>query len=102
MQAKTIALAAVLAASFAGSAFAVQPVSGEGPQFSLFPDGVVTSSLSRAEVNNQALAMPPVAGDRPLMQFNANATSNMSRAEVREQTREAIALGYRVKSGEMR
>ncbi|WP_028602813.1 hypothetical protein [Ottowia thiooxydans] len=102
MQAKTIALATVLAASFAGSAFAAQPVSGEGPQFSLFQDGVVTSSLSRAEVKNQALIMPPVAGDRPLMQFNANATSTTSRAEVREQTREAIALGYRVKSGEMR
>ena len=102
MQAKTIALAAVLAASFAGSAFAVQPVSGEGPQFSLFQVGVVTSMLSRAEVTNQAVAMPPVAGDRPLMQYNANATSNTSRAEVRDQTREAIALGYRVKSGEMR
>ena len=48
MQAKNIALATVLAAVFAGNAFAAQPVSGEGPLFQNEP--VTVSTLSRAEV----------------------------------------------------
>jgi len=98
MQAKNIALATVLAAVLAGNAFAAQPVSGEGP---LFQNEVVGSTLSRAEVIKQAIATPPAAGVQNAVAYKADAPSNVTRAEVRKQTRDAIAAGYQVKSGEM-
>ena len=99
MQAKNIALATVLSVVFAGSAFAAQPVSGEGP---LFQEEVVTvSNVSRAEVIKQAIANPPAAGVNTAVAYQKAAPSNVTRAEVRKQTRDAIAHGYQVKSGEM-
>lgn len=99
MQFKTIALAAVLSTTFAGSAFAAQPESGEGP---LFQNEYVTgSAVSRAEVTRQAIATPPAAGFHSAVAAQVDVSSQVSRAEVRQQTREAIARGYQVKSGEM-
>ncbi|WP_423455773.1 hypothetical protein [Ottowia sp. VDI28] len=99
MQAKNIALAPVLAAVFAGNAFAAQPVSGEGPLFQ--NEVAAVSTVSRAEVIKQAIANPPAAGVNTAVAYKADAPSNVSRAEVRKQTRDAIAAGYQIKSGEM-
>ena len=98
MQAKNIALATVLAAVLAGNAFAAQPVSGEGP---LFQNEVVASTLSREAVRNEAVAHLPAAGINSAEALKTEAPSNVTRAEVRQQTRDAIAAGYQVKSGEM-
>ncbi|MGB3068257.1 MAG: hypothetical protein WBC18_06905 [Ottowia sp.] len=95
MQAKNIALVTLLAATFAGSAFAAQPESGEGPLFLNEP--VVASTLTRAEVTKQAIANPPATNATV---FTGNIKSQYTRAEVRKQTREAIAHGYRVQSGD--
>lgn len=100
MQAKNIALVSLMAAAFAGNAFAFQPEAGEGPLFLNEP--VQTSTLTRADVTKQAIANPPSA-DVPNV-FTAKAPvseSQYTRAEVRKQTRDAIAQGYRVRSGEM-
>ena len=100
MQAKNIALVTVLAAVFAGNAFAAQPAAGEGPLFQNEP--VTVSTLSRAEVTRQAIANPPATDASNFLSATAAApASNVTRSEVRQQTRDAIAQGYQVKSGEM-
>jgi len=99
MQAKNIALVTLLAAAFTGNAFAFQPASGEGPLFLNEP--VMTSTLTRAEVTKQAIANPPATDAVNVFAAKAPAsTSQYSRAEVRKQTRDAIAQGYRVQSGD--
>lgn len=100
MQAKNFALAAVLTAVFAGNAFAFEPASGEGPLFPSEP--VAASTVSRAEVIKQAIATPPASGVGEIVNAKPEAsTSQYTRAEVRQQTRDAIANGYRVRSGEL-
>lgn len=99
MQVKNIALASIIAAVFAGNAFAGQPVSGEGPLFQ--NELVAVSTVNRADVIKQAIATPPAAGVHTAVAAKADVPSDVSRAEVRKQTREAIARGYQVKSGEM-
>ena len=100
MQVKNIALATVLTAVFAGNAFAAQPASGEGPLF--LNEGVATSTLSRDAVRQEAIANPPASGAYTAVAARAaTPSSQFSRAQVRENTREAIAGGFRVKSGEM-
>ena len=99
MQVKNIALAAVLAAVFAGNAMAVQPAAGEGPLFQ--NEAVTASSVSRAEVVKEAIANPPSADTGNVFaQKAAPAKSDTARTTVRSQTRDAIAHGYQVKSGE--
>ncbi|WP_423456851.1 hypothetical protein [Ottowia sp. VDI28] len=99
MQAKNIALATVLAAVFAGNAFAAQPAAGEGPLFLNEPATV--STLTRAEVTQQAIANLPATDANLLAAKAPVSASKVTRAEVRQQTREALAAGYQVKSGEM-
>ncbi|MBH1963321.1 MAG: hypothetical protein I8H77_03235 [Comamonadaceae bacterium] len=100
MQVKNIALATLLTAVFAGNALAAQPASGEGPLF--LNEGVSTSTLSRDSVRQEAIANPPAAGAYTAVAARAaTSSSQFSRAQVRENTREAIAGGFRVKSGEM-
>ena len=100
MQAKNIALATVLAAVFAGNAFAAQPAAGEGPLFLNEP--VTVSALTRTEVTRQAVANPPATNAADFRSAKAvTPASNVTRAEVRKQTRDAIAAGYQIKSGEM-
>lgn len=100
MQAKKIALVSLMAAAFAGNAFAFQPESGEGPLFLNEP--VTASALTRAEVTKQAIATPPSADVPNVFTAKAPAAkSQYTRAEVRKQTRDAMAQGFRVLSGEM-
>ncbi len=99
MQTKNIALATVLATAFAGNAFAFQPASGEGPFFQ--NDTVATSNVSRDAVRQAAIATPPAAGVNNAVAAAEQADSQLTRAEVREDVRDAMAHGYVVKSGEM-
>ena len=102
MQAKKIALATLMSVAFAGSAFAAQPAAGEGPLF--LEDAVAQSTVSRAEVMKQAIANPPSADAPNVFAAKANISApeaKYTRADVRKQTREAIAGGFMVKSGEM-
>lgn len=100
MKVKNIALATLLTAVFAGNAFAAQPASGEGPLF--LNEAAATSTLSRDAVRQEAIATPPASGAYTAVAVRASTpSSQFSRAEVRESTRQAIAHGFRVKSGEM-
>ncbi len=97
MQIKNIALASVLAAAFAGNAFAIQPAAGEAP---FFQNETVTSNVSRDAVRQAAIANPPAAGANNAVSVADQASSTLTRAEVREDVRNAMAHGYTVKSGE--
>jgi len=97
MNTKHIALSAVLAlTAFSGSAFAFGPASGEGPLFLDQPAEV--SSLTRAEVRAEAGRVQPLAGN--VQEDVAQVNSRFTRAEVRQQTREAAAQGIHPASGE--
>lgn len=84
-----------------GTAFAAdqQPAAGEGPFFQ--PQNIIaTSQLQRAAVRAAAASQTPLAGNLPMGQ-QAVAESTLTRAQVREATREAINHGYRVQSGDL-
>jgi len=92
-------VAAVLLVS--GTAFAadLQPAAGEAPFFEPHAVMGTASQLQRADVKAQAVAQAPLAGNVPAAQ--AGVVSDLSRAQVREVTREAMAHGYRPASGEL-
>ena len=97
---KNFAFASIATALLvSGTAFAaeLQPAAGEGPFFQ--SEAVATSQLLRADVAAQAVAQAPLAGNLPLAQ--ATVSSDLSRAQVREATREAIAQGFHPASGEL-
>jgi len=97
---KNFAFASIAAALLvSGTAFAadLQPAAGEGPFFQ--PQTVVTGQLQRTDVAAQAVAQAPLAGNLPVAQ--ATVTSDLSRAQVREATREALAHGFRPASGNL-
>jgi len=98
MQTKNIAIATVLATALAGNAFAFQPASGEAPLFQ--NDTVTVSTVSRDAVRKEAAANPPAAGVNNAVAVVSQTPSKLSRAEVREDIRNAMAQGYVVKSGE--
>lgn len=98
MQTKNIAFATVLATALAGNAFAFQPASGEGPLF--LNDTVSTSTVSRDAVRKEAAANLPAAGVNNAGAAVSAAPSKVTRAEVREDVRNAMAHGFMVKSGE--
>lgn len=83
----------------AGNAAAapLQPAAGEGPFFD--QPVQAASTLQRAEVRADAARQLPAAGE-----LSAQATplqaSSATRAEVRAATRDAMAHGFRVASGE--
>ncbi|HMN22319.1 MAG TPA: hypothetical protein PKA16_13125 [Ottowia sp.] len=83
-----------------GNAFAatVMPASGEGPFFNDQP--VVSSSLQRAEVRADATRHLPASDEFSNHAEVKQAASAVTRAEVRQDTRDAIAHGFRVASGE--
>ena len=93
----SIAFAALL---LSGTAFAgsVQPAAGEAPWFNTPVQAA--SSVQRQDVQADAARHLPVAGE-----MNAQASpavpSTLTRAEVRQATRDAIAKGYRVATGEI-
>ncbi|MBZ0224922.1 MAG: hypothetical protein K8F51_02975 [Comamonas sp.] len=93
---KNFAFASIAAALLAsGTAFAAgsQPAAGEAPFFQAQSVAAGTSQVQRATVSAQA----PLAGNLPLAQETV--TSDLSRAQVREATREALAHGFRPASG---
>ncbi len=99
MQTRNIAIASVLAAALAGNAFAFQPASGEGPLFQ--NDTVAASTVSREAVRQEAAANPPAAGVNNAVASAGQTSVELTRAEVRQDVRNAMAKGYAVKSGEM-
>lgn len=94
---KNFAFASVAAALLvSGTAFAAQPAAGEGP---FFQPEVGTSQVARADVAAQAVAQAPLAGNLPVAQTTVD--SSLTRAQVREATREAIAHGFHPAAGEL-
>ena len=92
----SIAAAALL---LSGTAFAgaVQPAAGEAPFFNA--PVALTSSVQRLDVRADAARNLPAAGEMSA-QVAPAAASTVTRAEVREATRDAIAHGYHVAAGE--
>ncbi len=92
----TVAAALLLSGNaFAG---ALQPATGEGPFFNEQP--VAASSLQRADVRADALGHMPASGEFANPAEAPRAYSATTRAEVRQQTREAIAHGFRPAAGD--
>ncbi|MCB2024276.1 MAG: hypothetical protein KDG56_05745 [Ottowia sp.] len=106
MNTKNIALATVLGALLSANAFAAgpQPTAGEGPLFTAEP--VMASMVTRAEVQAeatqaaQAALVPHRDASDARTWMNPKSPTAVTRAEAREQTREALASGYHVKTGE--
>ena len=97
---KNFAFAAVAAALLvSGTAFAVdtQPAAGAFPLFQ--PQNIVVNQAQRADVRAQAIGQAPEVGNMPVAQGTVD--SSLTRAQVREATREAIARGFRPASGEL-
>lgn len=96
-QFKASIAAAVLLLSGTAFAGSLQPAAGEGPFFNDAP--VLANTVTRAEVRADAARHMPVAGELSA-QAEPVQDSSVTRAEVRESTRQAIAHGYRVAAGE--
>lgn len=96
---KTIVAASAAFLMLSGNALAgsLQPAAGEGPFFDA--PVVAGSTLQRAEVRADAARHLPVAGELSAQAAPVPA-SDVTRAEVRAATREAIAHGFRVATGE--
>ena len=92
----TIASAAA-ALLLSGTAFAA-PVAGEGPFFNDAP--IAASTLQRQDVRMAVAGHLPASGEMSA-QAAPQQASGVTRAEVRQDTREAIAHGFVVKSGEL-
>lgn len=86
----------------AGNAFAAGPVAGEGPLFN-GPDAAGTSfvadSAQRQDLRVGSLAQMPASGELTA-DNTVQQAPEFTRAQVRAQTRDAIAHGVVVKSGE--
>lgn len=91
------ALAASLLLSGTAFAAGVQPAAGEGPFFDA-NSVATTSTVQRSQVRAAAIAQTPLAGDLPAPDTQV-ANSDLTRAQVRAQTREALANGFHVQSG---
>lgn len=90
-------IAAAAALLFSGGALAAMPSAGMQPYFNDAP--ATTSQLQRANVRAAAVQDQPAAGqfaDEGLQ----GAASTLTRAQVRAATRDAIAHGFHVASGE--
>ncbi|HMN19982.1 MAG TPA: hypothetical protein PKA16_01170 [Ottowia sp.] len=90
-------IAASAALLFSGSALAATPSAGMQPFFNDMP--TATSNVQRASVRAIAAQDLPVAGqfaDEGLQ----GASSTLTRDQVRALTRDAIAHGFHVASGE--
>ncbi|QXL83784.1 hypothetical protein [Comamonas sp. NLF-1-9] len=74
-----------------------QPAAGNLP---LAEAPMNASTLARAEVRSEALAAAPAVGEFTAQQA-ALPASALSRAEVRASTRDALARGFHVASGEL-
>ena len=94
---QTTLVAAALLLSGTAFAGAVQPAAGEAPFFSA--PVAVASSVQRQDVRADAARHLPAAGEMNA-QVAPAAASTVTRAQVREATRDAIAHGYRPATGE--
>ena len=92
----TIASAAA-ALLLSGTAFAA-PAAGEGPLFNDAP--IAASTLQRQDVRMAVAGHLPASGELSAQAAPVQ-TSDVTRAEVRAETRQAIAHGFVVKSGEL-
>ncbi|MCZ2104665.1 MAG: hypothetical protein LC137_09815 [Burkholderiales bacterium] len=93
---QTSLVAAALALSGAAFAATAQPAAGEAPYVDTA--AVLPSTLTRSEVQAQAVAHRPLSG---MMNASiAQTPSTLTRAEVRQATVNAIANGFHVQSGE--
>ena len=92
----TIASAAA-ALLLSGTAFAA-PAAGEGPFFNDAP--VAASTVQRQDVRMAVAGHMPASGELSAQAAPVQ-TSDVTRAEVRAETRQAIAHGFVVKSGEL-
>ena len=75
----------------------LQPAAGEAPFFNA--PVAVASSVQRQDVRADAARHLPAAGEMNAQMAPA-AASSVTRAQVREATRDAMAHGYRVAAGE--
>ena len=73
----------------AGNAFAQMPAAGEGPLFLDEAQPAATQKVTRAKVSIQQVA----AGEMSGVVQPADDVNRPTRAEVRQQTRDAIAKG---------
>lgn len=88
----------------AGNAFAAGPVSGEGPLFN-GPDAdtgttIAATSVQRQDQRVTSLAQMPASGELTA-EAPVRSAPEFTRAEVREQTRQALAHGLVIRSGEL-
>lgn len=100
MTIRNIALGSLIGlVAFTSSAFAAgsMPAAGETP---FFNDTVVASALTRAEVQAEAARHLPAAGEQASVVAQLPAVSTKSRAEVRAETREALASGFHIAAGQ--
>ena len=96
----TILASTAAAVLLTGNAFAAGPLAGEGPQFSLFDAAPMAGrAVQRTQVQMDAARQPPVSGERSAWAMSGQ-PSGKSRAEVAQTTREAIARGFVIKSGD--
>ena len=90
-------IASTAALLFAGNAFAQMPAAGEGPFFQNEARIAATNdSQSRAKMSIQQVASGEMSG----VVAATNDASQPTRAEVRQQTRDAFAKGQRPAIGE--
>ena len=82
-----------------GNAFAasLQPAAGEGP---FFDTPVLASSLQRQDVRADAARQMPAAGELSARADQAQPGTVVTRAEVRAATRQALAQGFHIATGE--
>jgi len=98
----TILSSIAAALLLSGTAFAadLQPAAGEAP-FVQPQNITATSQVQRADVRSAAAAQAPVAGNLSMGQQQDVANSTLTRAQVRQATRDAIARGEHVANGEL-
>jgi len=91
-------VSALVLATFAGAAWAGElPASGEQP---FAESSLAASGVTRAEVMAVAIATPPVSGEMSGIATPASMPSDLSRATVVAELRDALSHGFRVSSGE--
>lgn len=90
-------IAAAGALLFSGSVLAAAPSEGMQPYFDGAPSSA--STLQRADVRATAQQHQPTAGEFADVGAQA-ASSTLTRAKVRAATRDAIAHGFHVATGE--
>ena len=89
----SIATAAALTALFAGNAMAQMPAAGEGP-FVEHQD-YAAKRVQKTEVTRAPVSIKQVAvGEMNGIAKQTNDVNSPSRAEVRQETRDAIAAGH--------